>query len=66
MALTQQRYTFHHDQVLYLLTTKLKVLFTDYLTFRVTETPQATIPTALVTSPVLYNSSTPSVALLEL
>jgi len=57
MALTQQRYTYHHDQVLLLLATKLKEMlkankficvYADFHGWRSSESPQATIPLALV------------------
>jgi len=62
VALTQQRYTFCHDQVLHLLTTKLKGLFNDYPSicvyadlqgYQSCETPQATIPTAQLLGQIL-------------
>jgi len=78
MALTQQRYTYHHNQVLLLLATKLKEMFTadkficvyaDLHGWRSSESPQATIPSALVSTPfrpniVVHNSATLFVALL--
>jgi len=80
MALTQQRYRYRHDQVLLLLATKLKEMFkadkficvyADLHGWRSSESPQATIPSALVSIPfrpdiVVHNSVTLSVALLEL
>ena len=69
-----------HDQVLHLIASKLKELFkfdtsicvyADLQGWRSSESPQATIPSALVSTPfrpdiVVYNSATSSVALLEL
>ena len=70
----------HHDQVLHLLASKLKEIFSDNPSFhvfadlqglRASEAPQATIPSTLLITPyrpdiVVYNSGKPSVALLEL
>jgi len=80
VALTQQRYTYRHDQVLNLLASKLKEIFSDYSSIhvfadlqglRASEAPQATIPSTLLITPyrpdiVVYNSDVPSIALLEL
>ena len=80
MALTQQRYTYRHNQVLLLLATKLKEMFratksicvyADLHGWRSSESPQAIIPSALVSTLfrpdiVVYSSATLSVALLEL
>jgi len=66
--------------VLSLLASKLKEIFNDYPSIHVfadhqglqaSETPQATIPSTLLTTPyrpdiVVYNSDKPSVALVEL
>ena len=79
-ALAQQRYTYRHDQGLHPLASKLKEMFSDNPSIhgfadlqglRVTEAPQATIPSTILITPyrpdiIVYNSGKPFVALLEL
>ena len=73
VALTQQRYTYRHDQVLHLLASKLKELFSDNPSIhvfadlqglRASEAPQATIPSTILITPyrpdiVVYNQANP-------
>ena len=80
VALMQQRYTYRHDQVLHLLASKPKEMFSDNPSIhvfvhlqglRASEAPQATILSTLLITPyrpdiIVYNSGKPSVALLEL
>ena len=80
MALTQQHYTYRHDQVLHLFASRLVDMFVSYscihvyadLTgLRASEGPQATVPSNLLITSyrpdiVVYNSEASSVALLEL
>ena len=79
-ALNQSRYTYRHDQVLFVLTTKLTEffagtphvqVFADLPNFHANHCPQSTIPSSLLITSyhpdiVLYNSQSSSVALLEL
>ena len=80
MALTQQRYTYRHNQVLFVLATKFVEAFTsapfikvfaDLPGFHADNTPQSTIPASLFITPycpdiVIYNPQSSSIALLEL
>jgi len=78
--LSQQRYTYHHNQVLHVLATKLVEAFADFPfvevfadipNFHADSSTQSTIPTSLLVTPyrpdiVIYNSQSPSITLLEL
>ena len=78
IALSQHRYTYRHDLVLYFLVTRLVDLFSilpfvnaDLPNFRSYESPPATVPTDVMVTTyhpdiVIYNSNTSAVALLEL
>lgn len=80
VALTQQHYTYRHNQVLSVLATMLtKVftncpfvhMFTDLHNHQACEGPQTTIPTSILITPyrpdiVVYNSQVHCVAMLEL
>jgi len=80
LHLTQQRYTYCHNQVLSVLATMLTKIFADSPSIQVfadlnnhraCEAPQATVPTQiLITSYrpdiVIYNSQVHSIVLLEL
>ena len=77
-ALTQGRYTYRHNQVLDCLFTELSKVLTDQCIVyadlpgrRASDSPQATIPPALLITPyrpdiVIHNKESNSVALLEL
>ena len=77
-ALTQGRYTYRHNQVLDCLFTELSKVLTDQCIIyadlpgrRASDSPQATIPPALLITPyrpdiVIHNKESNSVALLEL
>ena len=79
-ALNQSRYNYRHDQVLFILTTKLTEffagiphvqVFADLPNFHANHCPQSTISSSLLITSyrpdiVLYNSQSSSVALLEL
>ena len=79
-ALNQSCYTYRHDQVLFVLVSKLTELFAgtphvqvfaDLPNFHADHCPQSTIPSSLLITSyrpdiVLYNSQASSVALLEL
>ena len=80
VALLQQRYTYRHDSVLYVLVTRLIDIFVDLPSvkiyadlqnFRSCESPPATLPTSIMVTPyrpdiVIHNTDTSTVALLEL
>ena len=80
VALTQQRYTYRHDKVLYLLASWLVDIFVSFSSIQVyadihglqtSEGPQGTVPSSLLFTPyrpdiVVYNSEASTVALLEL
>ena len=80
MALTQQRYTYRHNQVLFVLAAKFVETFTstpfikvfaDLPDFHADNTPQSTIPASLFITPyhpdiVIYNPLSSSIALLKL
>ena len=62
MTLAQQKYTYRHGQVLHLLASKLKEMLKDTKSncvdadlqgWRSSGSPQATIPTALVSTPLI-------------
>lgn len=80
VALSQHRYTYRHDSVLYVLVTGLVDMFADLpnvkvfadlQNFRSCESPPATIPTTIMVTAyrpdiVVFNTDTSAVALLEL
>ena len=80
VALNQQHYTYHHNQVLSALASMLTKdfadcpsiqVFADLHNHRACEAPQATIPTSILITPshpdiIVYNSQVHSVAMLEL
>ena len=77
VALSQDRFTYWHDQVLHCLASKLSAshntihVYTDLPDMRASESPQGTIPSSLIITPycpdiVIYNETCNLVALLEL
>ena len=80
VVLSQQRYTYCHNQVLHILVSKLTTLFTDHQDVRVyadlngfhfNESPQEIIPSTVLITPyrpdlVLYNSHFSLMGIIEL
>ena len=80
VALSQQRYTYRHNQVLYVLVSRLLSLFADHRDvrvfadlngFRFNESPQEIIPSTVLITPyrpdlVIYNSRSSLMGIIEL